>query len=106
LFYHTTHRLLTRGQRLLELVGLVGVGDAEGVEVPRAADLELGHLAALLDLHGPRILPPRREEELLNLLNLLGLQSMAGGGVSAAGLKRAAFTAQQRVLQSCAHARS
>lgn len=65
---------LTRRQRLLQLLGLVGVGDAQGVQVPRAADLELGHIAALLYLDGAGILPPGGEEELLDLLNLLGLQ--------------------------------
>ena len=65
---------LTRGQRLLELVGLVGVGNAQGVEVAGAPDLELGHVAALLDLHGAGILPPGGKEELLDLLNLLRLR--------------------------------
>lgn len=41
----------TRGERLLELVGLVGVLEDKGVEVGGAADLELGllGLAVLLD---------------------------------------------------------
>ena len=42
----------TRGQGLLELVRLVGVGDAQGVQVLAAPHLELGHVARLLDLHG------------------------------------------------------
>ena len=44
----------TRGQALLELVGLVGVLQDEGVEVAVAADLELGllGLAVLLDAGG------------------------------------------------------
>jgi hypothetical protein len=33
---------LTRGQRLLQLLGLLSVGEDEGVEVSRAPDLELG----------------------------------------------------------------
>ena len=81
----SSSRSLTRGQRLLELVGLVGVGNAQGVEVAAAADLELGHLAALLDLHGGGILPPGGEEELLNLLNLLGLQKQGEGRRGARG---------------------
>jgi len=38
-------------ERLLELVGLVGVVDAEGVEVLGAAHLELDNILAPLDLH-------------------------------------------------------
>lgn len=66
--------LRTRGQRLLKLVGLVGVSHAEGVEVAAAADLELGHITSLLDLNRPGVLPAGGKEELLDLLNLLGLQ--------------------------------
>lgn len=77
----------TRGQRLLELLSLNSFGHAQRVQVAAAADLELGRVAALLDLHGPRILPPGDEEELLDLLNLLRLRAggprregAAGGG--------------------------
>jgi predicted transcriptional regulator with HTH domain len=44
----------TRGKRLLELLGLVGVLEDEGVDVPRAADLELDvvDLLVLLDARG------------------------------------------------------
>jgi hypothetical protein len=44
----------TRGKGLLELVGLVGILQDKGVEVGRAADLELGllGLAVLLDTGG------------------------------------------------------
>lgn len=44
----------TRGQALLELVGLVGVLQDKGVKVAVAADLELGLLvlAVLLDAGG------------------------------------------------------
>lgn len=42
----------TRREGLLELVSLVRVGHAEGVEVLGAADLELSHALHLLDLHG------------------------------------------------------
>jgi hypothetical protein len=41
----------TRGQGLAELVDLVGVGNNVGVQVLGATDLELGHLARLLDIH-------------------------------------------------------
>lgn len=62
------------GQRLLELVGLLGVGDDESVEVARAAHLELGHSAGgLLDAHGAGILAAGREEEVLDLVDLLRL---------------------------------
>ena len=75
----TVGRQLTRGQGLLELVGLVGVRDAEGVEVLGAADLELGHVARLLDLDGPGILPPGGKEEVLDLVDLLRLLSQGRG---------------------------
>ena len=44
----------TRGERLLELLGLVGVLENQGVEVLLAADLELDvvGLLALLDPRG------------------------------------------------------
>lgn len=42
----------TRGKGLLELFRLVGVRNAQRVEVLAAAHLELGHIARLLDLDG------------------------------------------------------
>jgi hypothetical protein len=75
---------LTWGQRLLELLGLVGVSHAQGVQVLAAADLELSLAPSLLDLHRPRILPARGQEELLDLLNLLGLRGRGGVEVSGA----------------------
>lgn len=63
----------TRGQGLLELVRLVGVVDAQRVQVLRAAHLELGARPGLLDLHALRILAARREEEILDLVDLLRL---------------------------------
>jgi hypothetical protein len=42
----------TRRQRLLQLVSLVGVGDAQRVQVLAAANLELGRARRLLDLDG------------------------------------------------------
>ena len=64
----------TRGKRLLKLVSLVGVSHAKGIKVAAAANLELGHIASLLDLNRPGVLPAGGKEELLDLLNLLGLQ--------------------------------
>lgn len=60
-------------ERLLELVGLVGVVDAEGVEVLGAAHLELDGVLGPLDPHRPRVLPPRRQQEVLDLVDLLRL---------------------------------
>ena len=50
----TVFVLRTRRERLLELLGLVSVRDAERVQVLFAADLELGHVAGLLDLDSCR----------------------------------------------------
>lgn len=49
-----SRRARTRGERLLELLGLLGVLEGQGVEVLRASDLELDHsgLLALLDPGG------------------------------------------------------
>lgn len=50
----------TRGERLLELLGLLGVGDRQRVQVLGTADLELGHLGVLgLGRSGDRLLDPR-----------------------------------------------
>ena len=63
----------TRGQGLLELVRLVGVVDAQRVQVLRAPHLELGARPGLLDLDAARILTARRQEEILDLVDLLRL---------------------------------
>jgi hypothetical protein len=68
--------LEARGKRLLELVSLVGVSNAKGVEIAAAADLELGNITSLLDLDGSSVLAASRKEELLDFLNLLGLQKL------------------------------
>jgi hypothetical protein len=79
-FEHTTRsnllNLEARGKGLLELISLVGVSNAKGVEVAAAADLELGDITSLLDLDGSSVLAASRKEELLDFLNLLGLQKI------------------------------
>jgi hypothetical protein len=62
----------TRRQGLGELVGLLGVGDAEGVQVARAADLELDNAVSLLDLDGARVLSAGLLEEVPDVRDLLG----------------------------------
>lgn len=60
--YHLCLQILhaqTRRKGLLELVGLLEVGDAEGVEVFGASDLELDGVLVFLYLHRPSIFPPR-----------------------------------------------
>ena len=57
--------LRTWREGLLELVGLVGVEDANGVEVAGAAHLELDGVLGPLDPHRSRVLAPRRQQEVL-----------------------------------------
>ena len=84
--------LQARGQRLLQLLGLLLVRDLQGVEEARASDLEfesriwsplivavilmiyleLDIVSILLDLDALGILPPSLQEEILDLLNLAG----------------------------------
>ena len=77
----------TRGKGLLELLRLVGVVHAQGVEVLGAPHLELGLGPGLLDLHRLRILATGGEEEILDLVDLLGLWMEAGrrGGAEREG---------------------
>jgi len=62
--------LETRGQRLLQLLGLLLVGDLQGVQEPGASDLELGVVGVLLDLDALGVLPARLQQEVLDLLDL------------------------------------
>ena len=65
--------VLTWGKRLLQLVCLLSIKDAEGVQVLGAAHLELDGVLGPLDPHQPRVLPPRRQQEVLDLVDLLRL---------------------------------
>jgi hypothetical protein len=58
---------------LLQLLSLVGIVDAEGVEVFRAANFELCATARLLDAHCPGVLPSRRQQEVFDLPDVLRL---------------------------------
>ena len=49
--------------------------DAKGIQVLGAAHLELDNILAPLDLHRMGNLPTRAEKEVLDLVNLLQLQS-------------------------------
>lgn len=72
---HTERQVLTWGQRLLELLGLVTVRDAQREEVRGAANLKLGHAVGLLYLDGLGVLAPCRQEKVLDLVDLLRLQA-------------------------------
>jgi hypothetical protein len=65
--------ILTRRERLLQLVSLLLVKDAKGVEVLGATDLELDNSFALLDSHRPRIFPSCGDNEIFDLVDLLRL---------------------------------
>lgn len=60
------------GQRLLQLLGLLLVGDDQCVQEARASDLELGVVGVLLDLDGVGVLPAGGHQELLDLLDFTG----------------------------------
>jgi hypothetical protein len=66
--------VITWGERLLQLVCLLSIEYAEGVQVLGAADLELDNILAPLDLHWSGILPPRGEKKILDLVYLFRLQ--------------------------------
>lgn len=65
----------TWGKRLLQLVSLLRVKDAESVQIFRTTDLELYHIFAPLYLHRTCILPSSSEKKILNLVYLLRLRS-------------------------------
>lgn len=56
--------------------------DAEGVEVPGAAHLELDGVLGPLDPHRPRVLPPCRQQEVLDLVDLLRLPTKKKGNTN------------------------
>lgn len=66
-------RKITWRKRLLQLISFLGVKHTQSVQVPRTADLEFDDILAPLYLHRARILPPRGQKEILNLVYLLRL---------------------------------
>lgn len=65
--------LLTWRKRLLQLISLLRVKHAQRVKVLGAADLELNHILAPLNLHRTCIFPSCCEKEIFDLVNLLRL---------------------------------
>ena len=61
----------TRGQGLCQLFRLLLIRHGEGVQVARAANLELDRTHALLDLHGARVLAAGEEQELADVTDAL-----------------------------------
>lgn len=61
----------TRGKGLLQAVNLLGIIDAQGVEVPTAANLELGGALVLLDGDALGVRATGSQEEFLQLEELL-----------------------------------
>jgi len=59
-----------RRERLLQLVRLVAVCNAQSVQVLLAANLELCYVPSLLDLHRSGILPASCKKEVLDFVNL------------------------------------
>lgn len=62
----------TWGKRLLQTVDLVGLSDAEGVQIAAAADLELGGVGVLLDGHALGIRATSGQQEFLEFEDLFG----------------------------------
>ena len=60
---------------MLQLLSLLEVIHTERVEILGAADLELDDPLALLDIDRASILPSRCEKEVLDLVNLLRLNT-------------------------------
>ena len=58
---------------MLQLIGFLRVKDTKRVQVLGASNLKLNDIPAPLDFHRPRILPPRRQKKILNLVDLLRL---------------------------------
>jgi len=63
----------TRRKRLSELLGLLLIGNSEGIQIGGGSDLELGGLLQLLDADGLSIRASGSNEKLLNLLDLTRL---------------------------------
>lgn len=89
----------TRGERLLELLGLGLVINREGVEESRASDFELGHLLAVstggaLDARSSGVLSTSDLEELLNVGDLLRLWMIKKGAEGKGQITLVARTCQ------------
>ena len=73
---YSTHSYLlagkARGQGLRQLLRLLRVLNIKRVQVPAAADLELGAVLPLGNLHGFGVLATRLLKEIANIGNLLG----------------------------------
>lgn len=68
----------TGGQGLLQLIGLVRVEDTQRVQVRLAPNFELHDILGAFNLDAPGVLAASREQEVLDLHDLLG----HGGGRS------------------------
>jgi len=64
----------SRWKRLLQFICLVRVFHAQGVQISGAADLELGDITSLLNLHRSSVLTTSSQEKLLDFLDSLWLQ--------------------------------
>ena len=66
--------LKTRGERLRQLISLLGVSNAKGVEVTAAPNLKLGDGLRLLDLHRAGVLAARLLEKVADVVDLFRLK--------------------------------
>ena len=58
---------------MLQFIGFLRIKDTKRVQILGASNLKLNDIPAPLDFHRPRILPPCRQKEILNLVDLLRL---------------------------------
>ena len=90
----------TRWKRLFQFISLVGILDAESVEISGAANLELGNVSGLLNLHGASILATSSKEKLLDLFNSLWLQQKVGKQSQKSARTETLKTPQGNLLRS------